>query len=121
MNLTDDFVQVIDRPTKKWELRSDLHWLQLTSGKIFGIRAAAHSTTRFSVSQDARATGSRRSLCLADVSSDWHATSHLDVNLYYGHGWGKTVVKKIYPAGQTAQLGYLELVYHWDSPFSAHH
>jgi hypothetical protein len=33
MNLTDEFVQIIDRPTPKWELRSDLHWLQLTSGK----------------------------------------------------------------------------------------
>ena len=31
MNLEDGFVQLIDRPNPKWELRSDLHWLQLTS------------------------------------------------------------------------------------------
>jgi hypothetical protein len=42
------------------------------------------------------------------------------VNLYYGHGWGKTVVRKIYPAGQTAQLACLELVYHWNTPLARH-
>ena len=33
MDLKDEFVQLIDRPKREWELRSDLYWLQLTSGK----------------------------------------------------------------------------------------
>jgi hypothetical protein len=121
MNLTDDFVQVIDRPTKKWELRSDLHWLQLTSGRDLWYQGGGAYDNKVFGFTGRPSNGFSSFTNLADISSDWHATSHLDVNLYYGHGWGKTVVQKIYPAGQTAQLGYLELVYHWDKPFSAHH
>lgn len=33
MNNTDTFAQVIDTPTKKLALRSDLHWVSLTSAK----------------------------------------------------------------------------------------
>jgi hypothetical protein len=121
MNLTDDFVQVIDRPAKKWELRSDLHWLQLTSGKDLWYQGGGAYDNKVFGFTGRPGNGFTSFTNLADISSDWHATSHLDVNLYYGHGWGKTVVTKIYPAGQTAQLGYLELVYHWDSPFAAHH
>jgi len=121
MNLEDEFVQVIDRPAKKWELRSDLHWLQLTSGKDLWYQGGGAYDNKVFGFTGRPGNGFTSFTNLADISSDWHATSHLDVNLYYGHGWGKTVVQKIYPAGQTAQLGYLELVYHWDSPFSAHH
>ena len=121
MNLKDEFVQIIDRPTKKWELRSDLHWVQLTSGRDLWYQGGGAYDNKVFGFTGRPANGFTSFTNLADISSDWHATPHLDVNLYYGHGWGKTVVQKIYPAGQTAQLGYLELVYHWDSPFSAHH
>ncbi|MBV8114049.1 MAG: alginate export family protein [Silvibacterium sp.] len=121
MNLTDTFVQVIDRPTKKWELRSDLHWLQLTSGHDLWYQGGGAYDNKVFGFTGRPSNGYTSFTNLADVSSDWHATSHLDVNVYYGHGWGKTVVHKIYPAGQTAQLGYLELVYHWDGPLTSHH
>ena len=52
MNSTDEFVQVMEKPAKRLALRSDLHWLQLTSGhdlwyagggafdnKVFGFSA----------------------------------------------------------------------------------
>jgi len=121
MNLKDGFVQVIDRPKKKWELRSDLHWLQLSSNKDFWYQGGgAYDNKVFGFT--GRPSNNQSSFNnLWDISSDWHATPHLDLNLYYGHAWGKTVVQKIYPAGQTGQLGYLELVYHWDAPFASHH
>ena len=120
MNLTDEFVQVIDRPNKKWDLRSDLHWLQLTSKKDLWYQGGgAYDNKVFGFT--GRPSNNHSSFNnLFDISSDWHATPHLDVNLYYGHAWGKTVVQKIYPAGQTAQLFYLELIYRWDSPLSHH-
>ncbi|HTV65316.1 MAG TPA: alginate export family protein [Bryocella sp.] len=121
MNLKDEFVQVIDRPAKKWELRSDLHWLQLTSGRDLWYQGGGAYDNKVFGFTGRPGNGYTSFTNLVDISSDWHATLHLDVNLYYGHGWGKTVVQKIYPAGQTAQLAYLELVYHWNGPFSGHH
>ena len=121
MNLTDEFVQVIDRPRKKCELRSDLHWLQLTSKKDLWYQGGGAYDNKVFGFTGRPSNGHSSFNNLADISSDWHATAHLDVNLYYGHAWGKTVVQKIYPAGQTAQLGYLELIYHWDNPFTSRH
>ena len=50
---------------------------------------------------------------LADISSDYQITPAFALNLYYAHSFGKSVVKADYPAGQSADLGYLELVYKW--------
>ncbi|MBV8673644.1 MAG: alginate export family protein [Acidobacteriaceae bacterium] len=121
MNLKDGLLQAIDRPAKKWELRSDLHWLQLSSGRDVWYRGGGAYDNKVFGFTGRPGNGSASFTNLADLSSDWHATPHLDVNLYYGHGWGKTVVHKIYPAGQRAQLGYLELIYHWDAPFASRH
>lgn len=118
MNLTDEFVQVIDRPNKKWDLRSDLHWLQLTSSKDLWYQGGGAFDNKVFGFTGRPSNGHSSFNNLWDISSDWHATPHLEVNLYYGHAWGKTVVQKIYPAGQTAQLFYLELIYRWESPLS---
>ena len=113
MNSKDQFVQLIDKPSKHIELRSDLHWLQLSSpsdlwyqgggafdNKVFGfVGRPANSHSSFA--------------SLADISADWQATSSLAVNFYYAHVWGKSVVHAIYPTNRTAQYGYVEMVYRW--------
>lgn len=113
MNNKDEFVQVIDKPTRKLELRSDLHWLQLTSAndlwyqgggafdnKVFGfVGRPANSHSSF--------------ISLADISADWQATHALALNFYYGHAWGKSVVRAIYPTSDATQFGYVEMVYRW--------
>jgi hypothetical protein len=53
---------------------------------------------------------------VADISSDWHARPYLDVNGYYAHVWGKSVVGSDYPQGRIGQLAYVELIFHWDTP-----
>ncbi len=116
MNLEDEFVQFIDRPKRQWELRSDLYWLQLTSGKDLwyqGGGAFDHKVFGFT----GRPSGGFTSFAsAADISSDWHATKHLDVGGYYSYVWGKSVAGSVYPQGRNAQLAFLELVYHWDTP-----
>jgi hypothetical protein len=116
MNLTDEFVQIIDRPTPKWELRSDLHWLQLTSGKdIWYQGGGAFDNKVFGMT--GRPSGGHSSFAsVADISSDWHARPYLDVNGYYAHVWGKSVVGSDYPQGRIGQLAYVELIFHWDTP-----
>ena len=52
---------------------------------------------------------------LEDVSSDWHAKPYLDLDAYYAHAVGKTVIGAIYPDNRRGQMGYLELVFHWNT------
>jgi hypothetical protein len=40
-------------------------------------------------------------------------TKSVGLNFYYAHVWGKTVVRKIYPADPNTQYGYAEFVYRW--------
>ena len=113
MNSTDSFVQVVDKPYKSWDLRSDLHWLDLTSGKdLWYLGGGAFDTKVFGFT-GRPANGHTSFASVYDISSDWQATKNVGLNFYYGRGWGKSVPGAIYPTGKTIQLGYAELVYRW--------
>jgi hypothetical protein len=115
MNLEDEFVQLIDRPKKQWELRSDLHWLQLTSGKDLWYQGGGAFDNKV-FGMTGRPSGGFSSFGSTwDISSDWHATPHLDVNGYYSYIWGKSVQGSVYPQDGKAQLAYVELIFHWDT------
>jgi len=118
MNNTDEFVQIIDKPVSKLTLRSDLHGLQLTSGKdLWYLGGGAYDNKVFGYT-GRPANGYTSLATLADISANWVTTRNLDLNFYYGHGWGKSVVRAIYPTDQELQFGYIEVVYHWSAPFS---
>ena len=113
MNSTDDFAQVVDSPLKHLELRSDLHFLKLTSAKDLWYQGGgAYDNKSFGFA--GRPAGGHYSFAtLADISSDYQITPAFALNLYYAHSFGKSVVKTDYPSGQSANFGYLELVYKW--------
>jgi hypothetical protein len=113
MNSTDGFVQLIDRPYKSWELRSDVHWLDLTSGHDLWYSGGGAFDNKVFGFTGRPANGHSSFASVFDVSSDWQATKNLAVNGYYGHGWGKSVVGAIYPTNKNIQLGYVELIYRW--------
>jgi hypothetical protein len=122
MNLKDGFVQIIDRPSaKKWELRSDLHWLQLASRKDLWYQGGGAFDNKVFGFTGRPSNGHSSFLTLADISSDWHATPYLDLNAYYAHAVGKSVIGSIYPANSRGQLGYLELIFHWSTPSKSAH
>ena len=113
MNSTEEFVQLIDKPYKTWDLRGDLHWLDLTSGKdLWYLGGGAFDNKVFGFT-GRPANGHTSFASVADISSDWQATRNVAFNAYYGHGWGKSVVGAIYPTGKNIQLGYVELIYRW--------
>lgn len=113
MNSTDSFVQLIDKPAKRLELRGDLDWLDLTSGKdLWYLGGGAFDNKVFGFT-GRPANGHTSFASVADMSSDWQTTKTLAINFYYGYGWGKSVVGAIYPTGRNIQLGYAELVYRW--------
>lgn len=113
MNSTDDFVQIIDKPVKRVTVRSDLHWLQLTSAHdLWYLGGGAFDNKVFGyVGRPANNSHSLASM--ADVSTDWKTTKNIDLNFYYAYSQGKTVVAAIYPSDRNMQYGYVEFVYHW--------
>ncbi len=113
MNSTDDFVQVMDQPLKALSLRSDLHWLQLTSPRdLWYLGGGAFDNKVFGyVGRPANNTSSLASVL--DISADWQTTKALDLNFYYAYAQGKSVVGAIYPTGKNMQYGYVECLYHF--------
>lgn len=113
MNSTDTFVQVMDKPAKVLTVRSDLHWLQLTSPHdLWYLGGGAFDNKVFGyVGRSANDSSSLASV--ADVSANWRTAKSVELNFYYAFAQGKSVVRAIYPTGINMQYGYVECVYHW--------
>ena len=113
MNSRDEFAQIVDNPLKHLEIRSDLHFLQLTSSKDLWYQGGgAYDNKSFGFA--GRPSAGHSSLAtVADISSDYQITPNFALNLYYSHSYGKSVIAADYPAGHAANFGYLELVYKW--------
>ncbi len=115
MNNTDEFVQLMDKPVKRLTLRSDLHWLQLTSGRdLWYLGGGAFDSKVFGF-VGRPANGATSFASVPDISADWQTTKNIDLNFYYGYAQGKTVVASIYPSDRNMHFGYVEFVYHWRS------
>lgn len=113
MNSTEEFVQLTDQPRQKLSLRTELHWVELTSPHdLWYLGGGAFDNKVFGY-VGRPANGASSLATVADVSAGWHATRTLNVNFYYAFAEGKTVVASIYPAGKNMQYGYVEFVYRW--------
>lgn len=113
-NSNDQFVQFVDTPIKKLELRSDLHFLQLASNTDLWYQGGGAYDNKVFGYTGRPANLHSSFASLADVSSDYAITTAFNLNLYYAHSFGKSVVSAIYPVGpRSADFGYLELVYKW--------
>ena len=116
MNNTDTFVQLIDKPGRRVTVRSDLHWLSLTSGKDLWYQGGGAFDSKVFGYTGRPATGNTSLASLADVALDWKINKPFDINFYYAHAWGKSIVTSIYPTTRTAQFGYIEINYRWGVP-----
>lgn len=116
MNSRDGFVQFVDHPSKKVDVRGDLHFLSLSSaGDLWYQGGGAFDNKVFGYT--GRPAGGHTSLAtVGEISSSWQAAKSLTVNLLYGHAAGKSAISSIYPADPNAQYGYAELVYRWGEP-----
>lgn len=117
MNNTDGFVQLMDQPTKKLALRSELHWVKLTSPHdLWYLGGGAFNSKVFGF-VGRPANGETSLASVADVDANWRAAKSLDLDFYYGFAQGKSVVRAIYPEGRNLQYGFVQLVYHWSHDF----
>ena len=114
MNSTDEFAQVMDQPSKRLSLRSDLHWLQLTSGKDDWYQGGGAYDNKVFGFTPRPGNGHSSFASVFDASADWQTTKNIAINFYYAHAWGKSVVGAIYPADRNTQYGYVEFVYRWN-------
>lgn len=111
MNHREEFVQLMDKPTKKVDLRSDLHFLQLTAANDLWYQGGGAFDPKV-FGYVGRPSGGHTSFAtVADISSDMQLTPALALNLYYAHSFGRSAIHADYPAGAQANYGYLELVY----------
>jgi hypothetical protein len=111
MNSTDTFVQMVDNPGKKVEIRSDLHFLQLTSKQDFWYQGGGAFDNKV-FGYTGRPSGGKASFSsLFDVSADYALTPQVSVTAYYAHAYGKTVIAAIYPRNRDSNYGYFELNY----------
>lgn len=111
MNLTDTFVQLIDNPSKKLEIRSDLHFLQLTSKQDFWYQGGGAFDNKVFGYTGRPSNGNASFSSLFDMSADCAITSQVSLSAYYAHAYGKTVIAAIYPRNRDSNYGYFELNY----------
>jgi len=110
MNAADAFGEVVSRPAKRATLRSDVHALSLADAHdLWYSGGGAFEPTSFGYT-GRPSSGYAGLATLADVSGDYEISGHVSFNAYYGHAAKQLVTQGIYPAGDSAQFGYGEIV-----------
>jgi len=111
MNNRDTFGELILRPSKKLTVRADGHSLRLAnSNDLWYVGGGAFQPWTFGYT--GRASGGQSGLAtLYDASADFNLSRYFLLGLYYAHAAGKLVIQSIYPSGQDANLGFVEMTF----------
>ena len=118
MNSKDEFVQFVDKPTSRLDLRTDLHFLQLTAPSDFWYSGGGAFDKKVFGYTGRPGNGHGSFSSMADISVDYAITKQISVSGYYAKVFGKTVVSTIYPTEHNAQYGYFELNYKISKPLT---
>ncbi len=110
MNTRDAFGELVLRPSKQLSIRTDVHSLRLAnSNDLWYSGGGAFQPWSFGYT-GRPSNGPSGLVTLYDASADLNLNRHASIGLYYGHAAGKRVVQAIYPDGEDANLGYVELL-----------
>ena len=113
MNNEDAYGSAAFRLPHALAVRSELHALRLASPSDlwYGGGGAFQSNT---FGYTGRAANGKRSMAnVWDISLDVPLKCGFSITTYYGHAWGKALIANIYPAGASAQFGYVETNFHF--------
>ena len=111
MNSKDEFVQFIAKPTPKLDIRTDLHFLQLTAPTDFWYQGGGAFDNKVFGYTGRPGNNHGSFSSLYDVSADYAFNKQYSLTMYYAHSYGKTVVAAIYPQNRDSNYGYFELTY----------
>jgi hypothetical protein len=110
-NNIDRFGMLTLRPHARVVLKSEVHSLRLTNRNDlwYGGGGAFQPWT---FGYQGRASGGGKGLAnLYDISLDVTVNPHLSVTPYLGYAVGKSVIRNIYPNGNSGNLVFLEATY----------
>ena len=95
-------------PHSRLSLRTELHALRLSSRNDLWY-AGGGVFQQMTFGYLGRPSNGNRSLAnVWDLSAGYQATRAFDVDLYYAHAWGKSVIASIYPKDRNGQFFYIE-------------
>jgi hypothetical protein len=111
MNSQDAYVQAILRPHARLTLRSEFHHLRLANENDLWYQGggAFQPWTFGYVGRQAGTNDGTDFASLADISVDYQIDQHWSIGGYFAAAWGGSYIRSIYPAGDSARLGYVEL------------
>jgi len=107
MNNQDVFAQLVLRPHPMVSIRSDLHWLRVTSSRDL-LYAGGGPTGEHVFGYSGTATGRRNGLAyVADIGVTVTPTDFLTIYGYYAHAFGQGVIRQAF-RGDDADFAYVE-------------
>src|SRR5436309_8305537 len=110
MNSGDAFAQILLTPHRNLSLRSDYHWLTVSDGRDFWYSGGG-ATSNHVFGYAGSPAGGRHDLAqVVDLSASVRVHPQVTVNGYYGHAFGRDVVRQTF-AGSAADYGFVELSY----------
>lgn len=118
MNSKDEFVQLVDKPANKVELRTDLHFLQMTAASDLWYQGGGPFDNKVFGYSGRPANSHSSFTSLYDISADYAVSKQVALGFYYAHVFGKSVIAGIYPKERDANYGYFELTYKMSRPLS---
>jgi hypothetical protein len=111
MNLEEAFGSLVLRPTARLSIRGDARALRLASGAdLWYLGGGAFEQESFGFA-GRPAGGSTDLATLLDLGAEYRLTPRLTASAYFGRAGGGEVIRRIYPAGPNASLGFLEVEY----------
>jgi hypothetical protein len=111
MNNRDVFGELMLRPSKSLNIRTDIHSLALANRNDLWYSGGGMFQP-WTFGYTGRPSNGHAGLAtLFDVSADYNVNAHASFGAYYGRAAGKMVIESIYPNGKNASFGYLELTF----------
>jgi hypothetical protein len=111
MNNKDGFVQLVDHPSKRIDIRTDIHWLRLESSQDLWYQGGGAFDNKVFGYTGRPSNGHQSLATVAELTSSWQATKSATMNFCYGYANGKSTIASIYPNGANGQFGFVELNY----------
>ena len=113
MNNEDAYGTLNLHPASKLSLRTEAHALRLASAAdLWYSGGGAFQPKTFGYT--GRPSNGHRGLAnVWDCNVDYQFTHSFSTTFYYGHAWGKGVVRSIYPQNASGQFLFLETNFHF--------
>jgi hypothetical protein len=110
MNDQDLFAQLILRPHERLMIRTDYHWLSLTDRDDLWYSGGGATNAKIFGFAGSPSGGHRELAHLVDVSATVSLHQYLSLGVYYGHAFGRSVVRASFDDAD-ADYGFVELTF----------